>query len=284
LGTYLTGGGAPHDIYDDPMWTSYMMEHEALRRQILGRLMLAVKAIADRGEKGRFPFAERFHAEFPENRGLSGYELLHGTNKDVGDFQLTGWADVADAYEPQDGDFDIDLELRFVFNDIVDPNNKYGRDTARAVLAEIATFGEAESYRLSIGWGSSALAEVRQGGIEFFGYPSGRGIPIRPLPGGRLDIAKLEKKRSAEIDAAIISQLKRHIRADDGEGVADRKRRLLWLFYSVGYYMRPTWLERLADPRQGDELPNLLKTRIGRGLRAECMAALEGKRPKVPEP
>jgi hypothetical protein len=284
LGTYLYGGGAPHDVYDDPMWTAYMKDHEALRGQIYARLIMAVKTIADGGIKGRFPIVERFHAEFPENRGLSGYELLHGSNRDAGDFQLIGWADVADAYEPADGDYDIDLDLRYVFNDIVDPNKNYLSDRIRAVVADAVTLGQPRSYRLSIHWGSYCLAEVRQGGIEFYGYPSGRGIPIRPLPGGRLDIAKLEKKRAVEIDAAIVGQLKRHIRSDDVASLADRKGRLLWSFYRIGYYLRPTYLKRLEYPRSGDELPDLLRTRISRGLRVQLMEALKGTQPEMPEP
>jgi hypothetical protein len=172
LGTWLYGGGVDHDV-EDPSWTAYMMEHKSLRLQILARLMPAVKKIADLKKLGRFPIAERFHAEFPENSGFSGYALLHGSNKDVGDFLLAGFAEVQEAVDPAEGDYDIELELRFVFNDIVDPNGKYVMDRIRSIVAHFFTVLQPRSYRLSINWSSSCLAEVRKDkGIFFSGYPS----------------------------------------------------------------------------------------------------------------
>lgn len=174
LGTYLYGEGKAHDVVDDPAWTAYMKKHEVLRGQILAQLVAIVEKLADRG-KGRYPIAQTFHAQFPKINGFSGYALLHGTNATVGDFLLTGWADVQAADKPADGAFDIELALRFVFNDIVDPNGTYTMDRWRSIAAEIFTAGTAESYRLTISWGSDCFAEVRPGKpIELSGYPSDR--------------------------------------------------------------------------------------------------------------
>ena len=118
-----------------------MMAHKSLGGQILTRLRPAVQRIADRKQLGRFPIVERFHAEFPDNNGFSGYALLHGSDKTVGDFLLTGFAEVPQAVDPSDGDFDIDLDLTFVFNDIVNPNGKYVMDKLRAAVAIAFTQG-----------------------------------------------------------------------------------------------------------------------------------------------
>jgi hypothetical protein len=285
LGTYLRGGGKAVDVFDDPIWTDYMMENEGLRRQVFGQLILSVRDLAARKKKGRFSIAETFHAECPENSGFSGYALLHGTNRTVGDFKLTGWADVQDAVDPGDGALDIDLDLRFVFNDIVDPNANYLMDQIRSAVATAITFGEAKSYRLSIHWSSSCLAEFRQGKpIVFSGYPSDRPRVVRPLPRSTLDLVSLERNRAKEIETKIIQQLRRNIPARDITSLADRKRRLLWMFYGLSGYMRPTYLDRFSRAASDDELPRLVRERLSSELRTELMGALRGTRPHGVEP
>jgi hypothetical protein len=284
LGTWLYGGGVDHDV-EDPSWTAYMMEHKSLRLQILARLMPAVKKIADLKKLGRFPIAERFHAEFPENSGFSGYALLHGSNKDVGDFLLAGFAEVQEAVDPAEGDYDIELELRFVFNDIVDPNGKYVMDRIRSIVAHFFTVLQPRNYRLSINWSSSCLAEVRKDKEIFFsGYPSEHPRGVRPLPRAKLDWVGAEKKGAKEIEVKIIAQLQRRIPSEDVASLADRKRRLLWLFYRLSGYMGSTYLDRISNPARNDELPRLLHDRISSELRAEIMEALRGKRPQGVEP
>jgi hypothetical protein len=216
LGTYLYGGGKSHTVSDDPQWSAYMMANDGLRRQIFGKLILVVKDIAARKKKGRHPITETFHAECPENSGLSGYALLHGANSTVGDFQLFGWADVQEAIDPARDAYDIELELWHVFNYIVDPNSKYLMDRIRSVAADIVTFGQPKSYRLSIKWASKCLAEIRpEKPIVFSGYPSDKARGVRPLPRATLDWVGAEKNRAKQIEVKIIQQLKRNIAAQD---------------------------------------------------------------------
>jgi hypothetical protein len=264
LGTYLYGGGKPVTIFDVPMWTTYMKQNEGLRRQIFGRLILVVKDILITvprdikagKKKDRYPISDTFHAECPENSGFSGYALLHGTNKTVGDFRLTGWADVQDAVDPADGAFDIDLDRRFAFNDIVDPNENYRMDTIRSVFATVLTAGRAKSYRISISWGSSCLAEIRPGKPTVFsGYPSDLTRVVRPLPRATLDPIASEKNLAKQIERKIIQQLRRNIPARDVASLADRNRRLLWMFYRLSGYMGPAYLDRFSRAAQDDELP-----------------------------
>src|SRR5262245_57298424 len=61
LGTYLYGGGVPHDI-EDANWTAYMTAHQVLAGQILMHLRPLVQAIADRKNLGQYPIFDRFHA------------------------------------------------------------------------------------------------------------------------------------------------------------------------------------------------------------------------------
>ena len=210
LGSWLYGGGVNHDIFDDPIWSKYMTADPTLAGQILSNLIPAVQKLVDGKKIGRFPLAERFHAQFAKNSGMSGYALLDGTNSTVGDFLVTGFAEVWEAYDPVDGDYDIELDLTLVFNDIVDPNKNYWTDVVRSTIAKLATPNSSGNYRLSIGWRTNCLVEVRKKTqLNFYGYPSSWSRPVRPLPRGRLDVAALEKKRAQEIEAKIIAQLTR---------------------------------------------------------------------------
>ena len=283
LGTYLYGGGERHDV-EDPLWTDYMMEHPSLRLQIMARLIPIVRDIADRQQRGRVPIVEQFHVELPENSGLSGYALLHGSNKSVGDFQLLGFAEVGDAINPKEGDWDIELNLRFVFNDIVDPNSNYWTDTVKNALANIVTLGQPESYQLSIHWSSRCLAEVRGKSVVFYGYPSEYRLGVRPLPQGKLDWVRAEEERAQKLEADIVELLRRDIPAGDTAALAERKRKLLWSFYRLSGYWGATYVDRIANRASDDILPRLLEERISRRLRAELLDALRGRRPSGTEP
>jgi hypothetical protein len=283
LFTYLLGGAGRIEV-EDSTWSAYMMAHDGLRKHILSMLLLFVRGLAESGKKGRFPISQKFHAEFPENTGWSGYALLHGTDETVGDFGINGWATVEDAIDPAEGNFDIELDLRFAFNDIVNPNKGYLMDKIRSTAAEIITLGKAESYELSIYWSSNCLAEVRGQSIEYFGYPSDRPRGIRPLPRAKLDVSRMEKERAQKIEAEIVMQLRREISADDIAAQAGRKRRLLWAFYHLSGYWGQTYLERISNPSSNDPLPGLLHHRISSELRAELIDALSGRRPRGDEP
>ena len=191
LGNYLNGGGGDRDI-ETPTWTDYMMKHPVLAGQIISALRDSVKEIVGRKKLGIAPISNTFHAEFPENSGFSGYAQLHGSKSTVGDFRLSGYADVHRAAGFGNDNYDIDLYLRFRFNDIVNPNPKYWTDSVKNFLAQYYTFGRAQSYRLSINWGSTCFAAVRNewDDIKFFGYPSPLPLPIRPVQPSRPDLSE----------------------------------------------------------------------------------------------
>jgi len=286
LGTWLYGGGEDQHIVDDPYWTDYMMAHKDLRSQIRAKLIPALYKILSGKKLRTFPISERFHAEFPENNGYSGYALLHGSNSTVGDFLMTGTAEVQEPYDLAEGGYDIELDLRFRFNDIVDPNGNYALDRIRSAIAKVVSLDRAENYRLSINWGSRCLAEYRKptGRSEplyLSGYPSDYPRALRTLPR-----AKLAQNTVEDYDAKIISQLQRKISPRDIASLVDQKRRLLWLFYIIHFgLLADDYRKRLtATAWQGDELVRLFHERISREWRAEIMEALRGKRPQGVQP
>jgi hypothetical protein len=133
--------------------------------------------------RGRFPISSTFHAEFEENSDKTGYALLHGTNRDAGDFLIVGWAE---ASEPAaDGSFRIKLDLRYVFNDIIDPNGKYTMDKIQSAIATMVMLGKNKSYRLSIGWQADAVVDVdAHRSLDISGYPSRNIVKLAKSPLG----------------------------------------------------------------------------------------------------
>ena len=176
LGTYLNGNGSPVIVRDDPFWTTYMMKHSGLRTQIFRQLTSVVaKLVSDldcrKDWRGRFPISKRFHAEFEENSNKTGYALMHGSNGDVGDFLIVGWAE---PLQPApDGSYRIKLDMSYVWNDIIDPNGNYVMDKIQSAFATVVMLGNNKSYRLSIGWRAVALVDVRADRSQTIsGYPS----------------------------------------------------------------------------------------------------------------
>ena len=179
LERYLSGEG-DWDIADSPRWTDYMKGSDLLREQLQGKVIAEAQQIAAIGIDGDFAVKKTFHAELENGEGIVGYQYLHGTNKDVGDFTISGSAEVEHVYghtiietqEPIETGTTIHMVLRYVWNDKIDPNPGYGTDLVKSMFAELITLGEAESYRISIGWGDECIVRVPETGTPTItGYP-----------------------------------------------------------------------------------------------------------------
>jgi hypothetical protein len=179
LERYL-GGEGDWDIRNNPLWTEYMKRSDLLRGQLHTQVIVAAREAEAFHHDGTFPVNKTFHAEVENGEGIVGYQYLHGTNKDVGDFQIAGNAKTEHVYGESRLDIlasiepgaTVEMQLQFVWNDKIDPNPEYGSDTVKSIIAEIITFGEAESYRISIGWTDKCTAWIPEVGIpKIFGYP-----------------------------------------------------------------------------------------------------------------
>src|SRR5262249_37920102 len=94
LERYL-GGEGDWIISNSPPWTAYMKASALLRKQLRPQIVGQAKDLAHFHADGRFPVATSFAAELENGEGIIGYQYLHGTNKDVGGFQILGSADVS---------------------------------------------------------------------------------------------------------------------------------------------------------------------------------------------
>jgi hypothetical protein len=141
-------GKAPAEVVlDSRKWAAYMQADAGLGEQIdrhLTKFALRYRDDFFLRSPGANPVAPNqlyrisFHAEVGSTYGgyLTGYAQLHGSNRDVGDFQMEGMFSMAPA--PGSGS---ELEFTFtnnllIFNDKVDPNYKYNMDDVFANLAK----------------------------------------------------------------------------------------------------------------------------------------------------
>lgn len=179
LERYLAGEGDWY-ISNSPRWTEYMKASDKLRQQLRPKIVEQARALARLGVDTRFPVAMSFPAELENGEGIIGYQYLHGTNQDVGGFQIIGVADVSHDYgECVQGESvcripgaTVTMHVQFLWNDIIDPNPKYGTDIVKAIIAEIISFGEAEAYTISIAWTEDATVFVPEiGPPTIYGYP-----------------------------------------------------------------------------------------------------------------
>ena len=153
LKRYLMGEG---DVeLNDESWSDYMMASEMLQKQIKDEISAEIEKILSEHEKeidDNIPISVSFfktiHAEVPNGEEMVGYNLLHGTNRDIGDFVISGTINA----NKENSSIAVTCDLNYSWNDKIDFNKKYRTDKRKNIYAEIATLGTAEPYKIVIIW------------------------------------------------------------------------------------------------------------------------------------
>ncbi len=141
FGHCMVGGGVELDLLYDEYFTSYMASNMLLRDQIEQWLMNFARG----HESGRINLTR--HAEI-ENGYLTGYELLHGTNATVGDFQIVG--NYTSAIDGKWKYYFFNVEL--TWNDIIDPNYSLFVDNVLAFIFKRYPGANPADYVIRICW------------------------------------------------------------------------------------------------------------------------------------
>jgi RHS repeat-associated protein len=141
FGHWMVGGGVELDLFYDEYFTSYMASNMLLRDQIEQWLMNFARG----HESGRINLTR--HAEI-ENGYLTGYELLHGTNATVGDFQIVG--NYTSAIDGKWKYYFFNVEL--TWNDIIDPNYSLFGDNVLAFIFKRYPGANPADYVIRIRW------------------------------------------------------------------------------------------------------------------------------------
>jgi RHS repeat-associated protein len=169
LWRYLTGGG-DWNIQNDPRWTAYMQENHLLKMEMKLILYREARKLCDKPNGYSNTFDITRHVAIENGEGIIGYQYLHGTNANVGDFQINGKG-TRGTGGPDPKCCTVNFDVHYQWNDVIDPNPQYGTDTLKSIFAEIITLGKAEAYTIRIGWDAKSTYKNNGGQISHTGWP-----------------------------------------------------------------------------------------------------------------
>ena len=81
--------------------------------------------------------------EIENGEDIIGYQYLHGTNMDAGGYQIQGTI-------TKNESGDLVLDLKYTWNDIIDPNLMYSTDKWKSEFAK--KFADPQDYEVHISW------------------------------------------------------------------------------------------------------------------------------------
>lgn len=137
---WLFGGGEKKIIKNDPKWTNYMNNNAMLNKQIQSNL----SQIPITESSGKITT----HAEI-EDGYTTGYEMLHGSNKNVGDFVIN-WKRESTTIDESNGSIKSTFSLKLEWHDIIDPNNTYAQD--KKYSSQLKKVFTPKDYEIHIYW------------------------------------------------------------------------------------------------------------------------------------
>ena len=142
---YLVGGGT----YFNENWKDYMEQSESIRAASAIAIYREASKLKGRNIDEEISINVTSHADAGGGEAITGYNYLGGSNKEVGDFHISGNAKVLSGCR-------IKFDLLYEFNDITDPNPKYYTDILKNAIAKTITFGNATSFKTRIWWQDTA--------------------------------------------------------------------------------------------------------------------------------
>jgi RHS repeat-associated protein len=150
LGRWLNGEDT-EVTFDGDNWARYMKANDRLTEQLKDRI--EADALI-RENSGVVDIT--FWAEI-QNGYFTGYQMLHATNPDVGNFQIRGYASFA---HMGGGSFMLDAakieyHLTLTWNDIIDPNPKYPGDIVASWILRL--FYDPQDYIVHIVWNADPI-------------------------------------------------------------------------------------------------------------------------------
>lgn len=91
--------------------------------------------------------------EIQNGEDIIGYQYLHGTNADVGGFQIKGTVS-----KNKKGDTTYDLT--YTWNDKIDPNFMYYSDSKKAEFAKSISLANPTDYTIRITWSDKTVIKA----------------------------------------------------------------------------------------------------------------------------
>jgi hypothetical protein len=179
LERYLTGEG-DWDI-DSEVWARYMQANGFLEEQVANELHDIAQPLTTAPDRTSVPFYRTFAAEVENGEGIIGYDYLHGTNARVGGFQMWGVSTVRQGVSVRNRNgtvgtgTSVTMTVTYRWNDMIDPNRQYSTDRWKSTIAAVISLGQAEDYRISISWTTTATFHFDANGKiqDIDGWPGG---------------------------------------------------------------------------------------------------------------
>lgn len=120
---WLGGDGSSFNM-NGQSWGGYLDSHSTITSTLNKKIEDDAKTRAASGE-----IDLKFQMTLPDNGYRTGYELLHGTNNDVGGFTIKGNVSVSDIGNTRT----LTYTVVNTWNDIIDPNPTYIMDTVYSI-------------------------------------------------------------------------------------------------------------------------------------------------------
>ena len=141
LSHWLFGGGADY-IQENGMWGSYMKDNSLLKTQVQEIVLPLANDVKKNSSK---TIDITTSMEIQNGEDIIGYQYLHGTNADVGGFQIKGTVS-------KNKKGDITYDLTYTWNDKIDPNFMYDSDSKKAEFAKSIPLANPTDYTIRITW------------------------------------------------------------------------------------------------------------------------------------
>lgn len=92
--------------------------------------------------------------EIQNGEDIIGYQYLHGTNAEVGGFQIEGEVS-------KNNIGDITYDLTYTWNDKIDPDFMYDSDAKKAEFAKSIPFATPMDYIIRITWSDKTVIKAK---------------------------------------------------------------------------------------------------------------------------
>ena len=144
---WLYGGGKELNYVNNMSWSKYMTANAILTKKI----QKIVRGYCEQIKCGETKYInETFAMEIENGEQIIGYQYLHGTNADVGGFNINGTIS-------KDKNGNAVVSLRYTWNDIIDPNFMYVTDSKKAEFAKNIPFAHPTDYIIRISWDDESV-------------------------------------------------------------------------------------------------------------------------------
>ncbi len=149
LAHWLFGGGTDY-VQKDGIWGTYMKDNYLLKLRVQKIVLPLANDVKNNSSK---TIDITTSMEIENGEDIIGYQYLHGTNADVGGFQIKGTVS-------KNKKGDVTYDLTYTWNDRIDPNFEYYSDQKKAEFAKSIPFANPTDYTIRITWSDKTVIKA----------------------------------------------------------------------------------------------------------------------------